>query len=160
MMIRPKPKDVSDAYVLLSVLADPEGCKARLDELSLLIDEQGRAANASREAAEKAAHEQKAATEAMVALKVKADAHRKNVDEYHAAMESLQADKSAFAGVKSAHDAEYKSKNDDLVQRERSANDAYRSAERLEAEAKDLMSKAEAMKAEYDMKLKRLKEMS
>ena len=154
-----KPKDVSDAYALYAFLADKDACKERLDQLTIAED-------AATAAQTQAARDVRTATDALARMNVESVQLKKREDELFADKELYEINMDDLNNRIKTHqndvanmDADYRKKNLELTSREKNASIMEQDAKELKDAANILMDQAKAMKAQYEGKLKALKEL-
>ena len=165
-MIKMKPKNVSDAYILLDVIADRDGCKARLDELvavsDIAVKEQKKADEDKRYAevemtkmsgklADLRIEENKVA-DAKVALELSNKDLSEKVKAHHESVALLEANYTKRVKVLDDHAVEVRA-------REAAAAALMQEANDLMQKAKQAQDKAVATQAAYEEKLLKLKAM-
>ena len=159
MNMRLKPKDVSEAYVLLSVISDPEGCKSRLDEL-VKLSEEAHAAQSKAEADKKyAAEEYEKMQKTLVMLRIESNELHEDKEAFAVSQEQFNQKVKARQVEVAEKDEDYRKKSLVLSEREKSVEQKERDADALMVKANSTMDKANSMKAEYEGKLATLKAM-
>ena len=159
-----KPKNVSDAYILFSLLADHEGCKARLDELVAAED------TAVKEQ-EKAAEDKRHAEVEMSKMTSQLTALRGEEDKISDQWSMLDQERIKLNELVNSHKDKVKVLENDYVQKDKSLKEQLISVKIREDEAVVLLDKAKkemdkavkemglavALRAEYEAKLRNLK---
>ena len=160
-----KPKNVSDAYILLDVIADPKGCKARLDELVAAEDtavmEQEKAEKDKRYVADEMAKmtlqlehlraEEKKLADTKSALALEKDGLSQQVMAYNEKLKLLELDFTLKDKSLKEYSAAVKIREDEAV----TLLDKVK--KEMEKAGKE-MNMAASLRKEYEDKLKKLKE--
>ena len=159
-----KPKNVSDAYILLSVLADPEGCKTRLDELVAAED------SAVKEQ-EKAAEDKRHAEVEMAKMTLQLTALRREEDKIADQWSALEHERIKLNEVAKTNQDKVKSLEVGYAEKDKLLKEKLTAVKIREDEAVVLLDKAKnemdkavkemglavALRAEYEAKLRNLK---